>query len=101
MISPRLIWHDASTLKSKPPLHEGECSTKPRSGLYEIILQSFEIMGRSLAQLESKSANQLIKPKTDSFDSSDFSARKEMIEAGYLAGQQAVPALRTLLNLKT
>ena len=39
--------------------------------------------------------------KTDSFDSSDFSARKEMIEAGYLAGQQAVPALRTLLNLKT
>ena len=79
----------------------GRPSTKPRSGLYEIILQSFEIMGRSLAQLESKSANLLIMPKTDSFDSSDFSARKEMIEAGYLAGQQAVPALRTLLNLKT
>jgi len=78
----------------------GRPSTKPRSGLYEIILQSFEIMGRSLAQLESKSANLLIMPKTDSFDSSDFSARKEMIEAGYLAGQQAVPALRALLNLK-
>jgi len=77
----------------------GRPSSKPRSGLYEIILQSFEIMGRSLAQLESKSANLLILPKTDEFDGSDFSARKEMIEAGYLAGQAAIPELRRRLGL--
>jgi NTE family protein len=77
----------------------GKPSPKPRSGLYEIILQSFEIMGRSLAQLESKSADQLIQPRTDEYDSSDFSARKEMIEAGYIAGQAAVPSLRRQLGL--
>jgi NTE family protein len=77
----------------------GKPTTKPRSGLYEIILQSFEIMGRSLAQLEGKSANVLIQPRTDGFDSSDFSARKEMIEAGYAAGQAAVPELRRKLGL--
>mgnify|MGYP006219005029 FL=1 len=56
-------------------------------------------MGRSLAQMESKTANLLIQPKTDRFDSSDFSARKEMIEAGYLAGQAALPDLRRRLGL--
>lgn len=77
----------------------GKPTTKPRSGLYEIILQSFEIMGRSLAQLEGKTANVLIQPRTDEFDSSDFSARKEMIEAGYAAGQAAIPELRRKLGL--
>lgn len=77
----------------------GKPSAKPRSGLYEIILQSFEIMGRSLAQLEGKTANVLIQPRTDEFDSSDFSARKEMIEAGYAAGQAALPELRRKLGL--
>ena len=77
----------------------GKPSAKPRSGLYEIILQSFEIMGRSLAQLEGKTANVLIQPRTDEFDSSDFSARKEMIEAGYAAGQAAIPELRRKLGL--
>lgn len=77
----------------------GKPSEKPRSGLYEIILQSFEIMGRSLAQLEGRTANLLIQPRTDAFDSSDFSARKEMIEAGYVAGQAALPELRRRLGL--
>jgi NTE family protein len=77
----------------------GRPSSQPRPGLYEIILQSFEIMGRSLAQLEAKSANLLIQPRTDAFDSADFSARKEMIEAGYVAGLAAVPGLRRSLGL--
>ncbi|MGM9424573.1 patatin-like phospholipase family protein [Hydrogenophaga sp. MI9] len=77
----------------------GKPTTKPRSGLYEIILQSFEIMGRSLAQLEGKTANVLIQPRTDEFDSSDFSARREMIEAGYAAGQAALPELRRKLGI--
>lgn len=77
----------------------GKPSTKPRSGLYEIILQSFEIMGRSLAQLEGRTANVLIQPRTDAYDSSDFSARKEMIEAGYAAGLAALPELRRRLGI--
>ena len=77
----------------------GRPTAKPRSGLYEIILQSFEIMGRSLAQLEGKTANVLISPRTDDYDSSDFSVRKEMIEAGYAAGQAALPELRRKLGI--
>lgn len=75
----------------------GGPSSKPRVGLYEIILQSFAIMGRSLAELESKGANVLIEPALDRFDSSDFSVRKEMIEAGYLAGQKALPSIKRLM----
>lgn len=77
----------------------GKPSASPRSGLYEIILQSFEIMGRSLAQMEAKTATVLIQPRTDGFDGSDFSARKEMIEAGYAAGLAALPDLRRKLGL--
>ncbi len=77
----------------------GPPSNKTRSGLYEIILQSFEIMGRSLAQLEGQTANVLIRPQTASFDSSDFSVRRELIEAGYLAGRAAIPDLRRRLGL--
>lgn len=77
----------------------GQPTRKPRGGLYEIILQSFEIMGRSLAQLEVKSAHLLIQPRTDAFDSSDFSVRKEMIEAGYAAGLAALPGLRQRLGI--
>lgn len=47
--------------------------------------------------MENKTANLVIQPKTDDFDSSDFSARKEMIEAGYAAGQAALPELRRRL----
>lgn len=77
----------------------GSPSKKPRTGLYEIILQSFEIIGRSLAELESKTADLVIRPRTDAWDSADFSARREMIEAGYLAGQEAIPNLKRRLAL--
>ena len=74
-------------------------SDNKRSGLYEIILQSFEIMGRSLAQLEAKSADLLIQPDTSRFASTDFSARRELIEAGYVATVAALPKLRRQLQL--
>jgi len=77
----------------------GPPGNKTRTGLYEIILQSFEIMGRSLAQMEGQTANVLIRPNTQPFDSSDFTVRRELIEAGYLAGQAAVPDLRRRLGL--
>jgi predicted acylesterase/phospholipase RssA len=56
-------------------------------------------MGRSLAQLEGQTANVLIRPRTESFDSSDFSVRRELIEAGYVAGLAAMPDLRRRLGL--
>lgn len=74
-----------------------DVSTPPRSntgaGLHEVILQSFEIMGRALIQLEAEQADLVIRPDTSCFSSTDFRARREMIQAGYEAGRRALPEL--------
>lgn len=66
-------------------------------GLYDVVLQSFEIMGRALADQEGRSADLLIRPDTGRFASTDFSARREMIQAGYEAAQALLPALQQRL----
>ncbi|OYU45972.1 MAG: esterase [Burkholderiales bacterium PBB4] len=74
-----------------------DVGTKPQNnvsnGLYEVILQSFEIMGRALTHLEAKEADVLIRPDTARYSSTDFAARKDLIQAGYLAGRSAVAEL--------
>jgi len=67
-------------------------------GLYEVLLQSFEIMGRALSDQEARTADTLIRPDTSSYASSDFSARREMIQVGYEATQRALPELRRRLD---
>nr|WP_315210245.1 patatin-like phospholipase family protein [uncultured Albidiferax sp.] len=71
-----------------------------RTGLYEVILQSFEIMGRSLSQLEGQTADFMVRPDTARFSSTDFTVRKEIVQAGYEAGVAALPALRQLLRAR-
>ncbi|WP_295959716.1 patatin-like phospholipase family protein [Rhodoferax sp.] len=71
-----------------------------RVGLYEVILQSFEIMGRSLSQLEGQTADFMIRPDTARFSSTDFTVRKEIVQAGYEAGVAALPELRQLLRAR-
>ena len=66
-------------------------------GMYEIIMQSFEIMGRALADQEATTAQLVIRPTTSAFAASDFNQRKELIQAGYEAAQQSLPALKRLL----
>lgn len=68
------------------------------SGLYEVMLQSFEIMGRSLALQEAKTAELLLQPDTSAYASTNFNARREMIQVGYEAAQRALPELRRRLN---
>ena len=79
-----------------------DVSSQPGSntpvGLYEIMLQSFEIMGRRIVSLESQTADFMIRPDTLRFGSTDFSVRKELIQAGYEAGRAAVNDLRTRLQ---
>ncbi len=65
----------------------------PGGGLYEIILQSFEIMGRALTQLEAQQADFVIRPDTSRFSSTDFGARKDLIQAGYESARRALPDL--------
>jgi NTE family protein len=66
-------------------------------GLYEIVLQSFEIMGRALADQEALAADLVIRPETGTVASTDFNQRKELIQAGYVATEQALPQIRKLL----
>jgi NTE family protein len=67
------------------------------AGLYELIMQSFDIMAFSLSSLEAQSADFLIAPDTSAYSGSDFSVRKEMIQVGYEATQKALPELRKKL----
>ncbi|WP_088280466.1 patatin-like phospholipase family protein [Ideonella sp. A 288] len=67
-------------------------------GMYEVILQSFEIMGRALSEQESLTADLLVRPDTSQYASSDFNVRREMIQAGYEAGQRALPELKRRLD---
>ena len=75
-------------------------SNNIHSGLYEVLLQSFEIMGRSISALEAQTADFMIRPDTLRFVSTDFSARKDLIQAGYEAGLKAVVELRTRLGTR-
>ena len=82
-----------------------DVGTKPQNntggGLYEVILQSFEIMGRALTQLEAQQADFVIRPDTSRFASTDFNARKDLIQAGYEAGRRALPELSRKIAPRT
>jgi NTE family protein len=67
-------------------------------GMYEVILQSFEIMGRALAEQEAQGADLVLRPDTSRYASSDFNARREMIQLGYEAAQRALPELQRRLR---
>jgi NTE family protein len=66
------------------------------AGIYEIVMQSFEIMGLSLAKLEGQKADVLIKPSVGQFSGTDFNNRAQLIAAGFAAGKQAVEQIRKL-----
>ncbi len=63
------------------------------AGMYELILRSFEIMGKSLREFECKQADILIRPDVGRISSTDFSSRKALIEAGYKAGARLAPVI--------
>ena len=78
----------------------GKTQNDANSGLYEVLLQSFEIMARSLTALEAQTADVVIRPNTLRFSSADFSARKDLIQAGYEATILALPAIRQKLGIR-
>lgn len=65
------------------------------SGIYEIVMQSFEIMGQSISKLEGQKADVLIKPNVGAFSGSDFGNRAQLIAAGFAAGQSAILQIKT------
>lgn len=78
-----------------------DVGSKPQNpthaGLYEVLLQSFEVMGRALTKAEAVQADFVIQPENARFSSTDFAVRKELIQAGYEAAEAALPKLKQAL----
>ena len=71
----------------------GMARQRATGGLYELILRSFEIMGKSLRKVECDQADVVIRPDVGRIASSDFASRRALIEAGYKAGSRLAPVI--------
>ncbi len=73
---------------------------QPASNTFEVLLQTFAIMGQSLNQYELKQADIVIRPELATMKGSDFQNRSVAIVAGERAALAALPELKRRLQLK-
>ena len=71
------------------------------SGVLQILLQTFSIMGKSINAFELKDADSVVRPALSGVGSSDFGARRRSIEAGRQAMLQMLPQLRAAIAGKS
>lgn len=67
---------------------------QPAGDTFQILLQTFNIMGKSINQHELRQADVVVRPSLVGLRSADFSARHKAIESGRAAMLAALPALR-------
>lgn len=67
----------------------------------QVLLQTFAIMGRSINVLELREADLVVRPALNGVASSDFSARRQAIEAGRTAMRRLLPQLRQVIEAKS
>jgi NTE family protein len=72
--------------------------SSPTGGAIEMLLQTFNIMSRSINRFELRDADVVIRPALAGISSADFSSRLRAIEAGRIATLRALPALRVRLS---
>jgi NTE family protein len=65
--------------------------------MFQILMQTFTIMGKSINSFELKEADLVVRPALNQVGSADFGARRRSIEAGRAAMLQALPKLRAAL----
>ncbi len=65
---------------------------------FQILLQTFSIMGKSISNFELKEADVLVRPSLVGLKSADFSARQRAIDSGRAAMLAALPALKAKLE---
>jgi NTE family protein len=80
----------ASDISAKPSL-------KPIEGTLDILLQTFTIMGNTIASEELVGADVIIKPDISKLNSTDFQSRHLAILEGEQAGQAAIAQFRQKL----
>lgn len=69
----------------------------PADDTFQILMQTFTIMGKSINSYGLKEANLVVRPALTGVKSADFTARRRSIEAGHVAMQKLIPRLRELL----
>ena len=78
-----------------------DISSPPESGktgdMFDILMQTFTIMGKSINKLELRDADLVVRPALSDVGSADFKARHRSIEAGRAAMLQALPQLKAAL----
>ena len=70
----------------------------PASDTFQILMQTFNIMGKSLNTVLLKDADVVVKPALMGVKSADFAARRKSIEAGREAMLKAMPKLKQILS---
>ena len=73
---------------------------QPASNTFEVLLQTFAIMGQSLNNYELKQADVVIRPELATMKGNDFQNRSVAIAAGERAALAAVADIRQRLKLK-
>ncbi len=71
---------------------------QPSSNTFEVLLQTFSIMGQSLNQYELKQADIVIRPELATMKGNDFQNRNVAMLAGERAALAALPELRKRLQ---
>ena len=69
----------------------------PSADTFQILMQTFAIMGKSINQLALKEADWVVRPALSGVRSADFGARQRSIEAGRAAMREALPGLKARL----
>jgi NTE family protein len=69
----------------------------PAGDTFQILMQTFNIMGKSLNTLLLKEADLVVKPALMGVKSADFAARRRSIEAGREAMLKQLPRLKEIL----
>jgi NTE family protein len=69
------------------------------AGMFELLMQSFDIMASSLTRLELREADVVIKPDLSKIAFTDFTSRNLMITLGEQAARRALPTIKAKLRV--
>ena len=72
--------------------------SNPAGDTFQILMQTFNIMGKSINNLELREADVVVRPSLQGVGSADFNARRRSIAAGRAAMQLRLPELKLALQ---
>ena len=73
---------------------------KDAQDTFQVLMQTFAIMGKSISAFELLGADVVVKPVMTGLTSASFSTRLEAIQFGRQAMMRQLPALRRLMDAK-